>query len=62
MLLPMSDLSYLYRSRAVACEQRCREISDPALKREWQDLAIQWHLMSNVAAQADGQISQIEMA
>jgi hypothetical protein len=40
----MIEPSSTYRLRALAREQRAREASDPAIKKEWEELAIQWHL------------------
>jgi hypothetical protein len=54
--------SQMFRLRAIATEQRAREASDPTSKREWEDLAIEWHLQAHLAAQEGGDISQIEFA
>jgi len=40
-----------YRLRALTSEQRARHASDSTIKREWEELAIQWHSIANVAAQ-----------
>lgn len=34
--------------RALACEQRARDASDPAIKKEWEALAIEWHQLASV--------------
>ena len=47
----MLDPSSTYRLRALASEQHARESSDPAIKKEWEDLAIQWHLIAHIAAE-----------
>ncbi len=36
--------------RALGCEQQAREASDPAIKREWEALAIEWHQLANAIA------------
>jgi len=33
------------------CERRAKETPDAAAKREWQELAIEWHAMASVSAQ-----------
>ena len=57
----MVDQSKLFRLRALANEQRATQTSDSLIKREWTDLAIQWHLLANIAAEAAGKIPQIEI-
>jgi hypothetical protein len=54
--------SRVYRLRAVACEQRASQATDPALKRDWGELGIEWHLLANEAAQAAGDDGQIDVA
>ena len=58
----MVDPSSTYRLRALASEQRARESSDPAIKKEWEDLAIQWHLIAHVAAELRGHVPRIDTA
>jgi hypothetical protein len=57
----MVEPSSTYRLRALASEQRAREASDPAIKKEWEDLAIQWHLIAHVAAELRGNASKIDV-
>jgi hypothetical protein len=38
--------------RALASEQRAREASDPAIKKEWEALAIEWHQLATVIVKA----------
>ena len=47
-----------FRVKALVCEQHARETTDRAIRRQWEDLAIQWHLMANQAARLSGQASQ----
>ncbi|UTD28523.1 hypothetical protein [Bradyrhizobium sp. WD16] len=51
----MFDVVRMCRARALACEQNARSAMDPALRKEWEELAIQWHLMANVAARVSGE-------
>jgi hypothetical protein len=53
--------SKVYRLRAVTCEQRAGRVTDPALKREWEELAIEWHLLAKTA-HASGDDGQIDVA
>jgi hypothetical protein len=62
IVLCMTNRSHaLHRLRAIQCEQRAREAPDAASKREWEELAVEWHLMANLAAAAAGEISQMEI-
>jgi hypothetical protein len=47
----MVDSSASYRLRAITSEQRARGASDSTIKREWEELAAQWHSIANVTAQ-----------
>lgn len=38
--------------RALASEERARAASDPTIKNEWEALAIEWHLLANMAEKA----------
>jgi hypothetical protein len=62
MVSGMVEPSSTYRLRALASEQRAREASDPAIKKEWEDLAIQWHLIAHIAAKLRGHIPRIDTA
>ena len=50
----------MYRMKALACEQRARDTCDPTSKRDWEELAIEWHTMANFAARATGEIPLID--
>jgi hypothetical protein len=39
-----------YRARAMDCELRAREVKDPSMKRQFDELAMQWRYMANQAA------------
>jgi hypothetical protein len=58
----MADQSNVYRLRAVACEQRSKQTADPTVKKEWDELAIEWHLLANIVAQATNKIPKIDVA
>jgi hypothetical protein len=44
----MANQSDIYRLRAISAEQRAKQSADASIKKEWDDLAIQWHLIANV--------------
>jgi hypothetical protein len=56
----MVATSTTYRLRALASEQRARNAPDRAIKREWEDLAMQWHLVAHAAATLRGEIPDID--
>jgi hypothetical protein len=41
---------YAHRARALLCEQREHEAPDAASRREWTELATEWHLLASAAA------------
>ena len=57
----MKAQSRTYRLWAVQNEQRARDASDPLIKAEWEELAIEWHLLANAIAQASGEPPQIDV-
>jgi hypothetical protein len=54
--------SATYRLRALASEQQAHDATDPAIKREWVELAGEWHRLANIAAEASGQKPDIDFA
>jgi hypothetical protein len=54
-LAPSTDRSDLLRLKALSCEERSRESSDPTSKQDWAELAIEWHTMAHLAARASGE-------
>ena len=48
--MPFKSRTDMYRAKALDCEQRAREVSDPTSKQDWEELAIEWHTMANFAA------------
>jgi hypothetical protein len=49
-----------HRARAALCEHREHEVPDADRRREWTELAIEWHLLAKAAA--DDEKSDIEIA
>jgi hypothetical protein len=47
---PVSEQSAVFRLRALFSEQRAAESSNPASKQDWEELAVEWHTMANLAA------------
>jgi hypothetical protein len=52
----------MYRMKALVCEQRAIEASEPTSKQDWEELAIEWHTMANFVARADGETALIDVA
>lgn len=42
----------LARLKAIASEQRASAATDPALRQDWEELAIEWHLLASLSAAA----------
>ena len=45
----ITNRSGIFRLKALFSEQRARESSEPRSREEWKELAIEWHLMANLA-------------
>ena len=54
--MPMGSRSHTYRLKALESERRAREASDPATRREWEELAIQWHAMAHASTPRSGEL------
>ena len=48
--------------RALACEDRARVACDIAAKKEWEALAIEWHLVATRTAKTSNTIPQVRYA
>jgi hypothetical protein len=57
---PMETKSDEYRTNAFACERNAKEATDRAIKRQWEELAIQWHYMANQAARLPDLFQSLE--
>jgi hypothetical protein len=47
----MNNIAKRYRLKALASEQFSRDATDPAIRTAWVEIAIEWHALSNRAAQ-----------
>jgi hypothetical protein len=43
----------LCRLKAIASEQRAKDATDPTLRQDWEEMAIEWHLLANLTATAE---------
>jgi hypothetical protein len=43
-----------YRKKALVCEGIAKEATDRSIKKQWDELAVQWHYMANQAARLSG--------
>jgi hypothetical protein len=50
-----------YRMKALVCQQRATESSDPTSKQDWEELAIEWHNMANFAERTSDEAVVVEM-
>jgi hypothetical protein len=48
--MPTKNRADMYRAKALVAEQRAKETSDPTAKQDWEELAIEWHMMASIAA------------
>ena len=44
------SLAAKHRARAIVCELRSREAPEVVTRKEWTELAIEWHALANAAA------------
>jgi hypothetical protein len=59
----MKAQSSAFRLRAIQCEQRANDAAaNPLIKAEWEELAIEWHLLANAVGQDSGEIDDIDVA
>jgi hypothetical protein len=49
--------SQQFRYRAMCIEERARRTSDPVVKQEWTDIAMEWHALANRLGTLSGEIS-----
>jgi hypothetical protein len=47
----MIDVSARYRLKALTCEQNAKDATEPVLRQEWTEVAIEWHALANRAVQ-----------
>jgi hypothetical protein len=57
---PTINRSSIFRLKALFSEQRARESSEPRSRNDWEELAIEWHMMANLAADAKTVSVQID--
>ena len=54
-------ISEKYRAKALDCEQRGRDAKGYDIKCAWGEVAIEWHCLSNRAAQSCGLDDELEL-
>lgn len=57
----MSEAVRICRVRAEACEHNARTALDAILRKEWEELAIQWRLMASMAARLSGEETGVRL-
>lgn len=58
----MTYRSTICRLKALTCEKRAQESTDPSIKESWQELAIEWHTIANATAKADDDACQLQFS
>ncbi|MGO9359262.1 MAG: hypothetical protein ACLP1D_16620 [Xanthobacteraceae bacterium] len=58
----MKETSERFRRRAVSAEQTARSAPTPAIRKEWEQIAIEWHALASleVVSQETSDILEIE--
>jgi hypothetical protein len=50
---PTGSRAGVFRLKALFSEERARESTDPTSRKDWEELAIEWHMMAHLAASAN---------
>jgi hypothetical protein len=58
---PIASRSGVFRLKALFSEERARESTDPTSRKDWEELAIEWHMMANLADGASGERSPLRV-
>jgi hypothetical protein len=56
---PFANRSGIFRMKALFSEQRARESSEPTSRSNWEELAIEWHTMANLADGAEARALKV---
>jgi hypothetical protein len=51
----------LHRMRAIMCNQRASQAADLQLKRDWEELAMEWHHLASEEERKPGGDNDIEV-
>ena len=46
---PIASRAGVFRLKALFSEERARESTDQTSREDWEELAIEWHMMANLA-------------
>ena len=50
---PIASRSGVFRLKALFSEERARAPTDQTSRKDWEELAIEWHMMAHLAASAN---------
>jgi hypothetical protein len=53
--------SGIFRLKALFSEQRARQVREPRSRSDWEELAIEWHAMANLATGTKTESTQIDV-
>jgi len=56
------DKAKMHRMRAVMCNQRASQATDLQVKRDWEELAIEWHHLASQYESTGDDDGEIEVA
>jgi hypothetical protein len=56
---PITDQSDVFRSRAILCEREARQSRDWTSKQDWELLAIECHMMADLATRTNDESSKL---
>jgi hypothetical protein len=58
---PTASRAGVFRLKALFSEERARESTDPTSRKDWEELAIEWHMMASLADHASGERSPLRV-
>jgi hypothetical protein len=59
---PIASRASVFRLKALFSEERARESTDQTSREDWEELAMEWHMMASLAAGASDAISRTAVA
>jgi hypothetical protein len=59
---PISSRADIFRLKALFSEERAQESTSHQSRLEWEELAIEWHTMANLAAGLNRDTSKVDIA
>jgi hypothetical protein len=57
----MDNRSKILRLKALVCEQRAQNSTNPEIKQSWQELAIEWHTIAHATGTNNDDAAQVQL-